>query len=295
MNRRRFGQLVGAAAMTAPMLNLSAAAGTSLQYSTFTKPFRDLGFEETADLVAEVGWDGVELPIRESSSHLQPERVEDDLPRMAEALGRRGKRVFIVTTDVTGIDPVGEKVLRTAAKLGIRKYRLGNLYYDLSQPVAPQLAAIKPRLRELAALNAELGMQGAIQNHSGARYVGAPIWDIHELIHDLDPAVMGICFDIGHATLEGGSAWELNWRLMRERFTAVFVKDFAWEKKGDEWKPRWCPLGDGTVNRRFFKDLLASGFSGIVNQHHEYEHGTGRELIAHCKRDLATLKKWLVA
>jgi len=298
MNRRLFIRTTGAAvALTAAATKETPAATTksNIRYSAFTKPFRDLGFEETARFVEQVGWDGVELPVREQSSHIDPARVEEDLPKMQAALRKRNKHIFIVTTDVKGIDPVGEKVLRTAAKLGIKQYRLGTFYYDLKKPIAPQVANIKARLKDLAALNRELGLQGALQNHSGAKYVGSPVWDIHEIIRDLDPAEMGICFDIGHATLEGGYAWDLNWRLMRDRFAAVYVKDFIWEKQGTEWKANWCPLGEGMVNSRFFKALLASGYNGILNQHHEYDHGKDKVLLENCRRDLAVLKKWVAA
>jgi sugar phosphate isomerase/epimerase len=299
MNRRTFIKTTGAAVALTTTSNATLSAATQpaggVRYSAFTKPFRNLGFEETAEFVVQVGWDGVELPVRSSSSHIEPARVEADLPKMQAALHQRGKQIFIVTTDVMGVDPVGEKVLRTAAQLGIKHYRLGTFHYDLKKPIAPQVADIKSKLKDLAALNRELGIQGALQNHSSAKYVGAPIWDIHEIIRDLDPAEMGICFDIGHATLEGGYAWDLNWRLMRDRFAAVYVKDFVWEKQGDEWEAKWCPLGEGMVNPRFFKDLLASGYNGILNQHHEYDHGQGKVLLENCRRDLGVLKNWVGA
>lgn len=300
MNRRTFIKTatVAGAAVVGPGFVTRAGADSEnhpVRYAGFTKPFRNLDFEDTADFVAEVGWDGVELPVRANSSHLAPERVEDDLPKMADALRARGKEIYLVTTDVKGVDPLGEKVLRTAAKLGIKNYRLGTFRYDLEKPVAKQVAEAKAQLIDLVALNLELGIQGAIQNHSGARYVGAPIWDVHELIRDLDPQAMGICFDIGHATVEGGYAWELNWRLMRDRFSAVYVKDFYWEKQGEAWNAVWCPLGEGMVNRKFFKDLLASGYSGVINQHHEYKHGEGKELLKNCRLDLAMLKEWIEA
>ncbi len=300
MNRRTFIKTTGVAGAVTIASGFSenvraASSAATVRFSAFTKPFRDLGFEETAEFVTQAGWDGVELPVRDNSSHIDPARVEEDLPRMQSALRKRDKQIFIVTTDVKGIDPVGEKVLRTAAQLGIKQYRLGTFHYDLDQPIAPQVANIKSQLKDLAALNRELGLLGALQNHSGAGYVGSPVWDIHEIIRDLDPAEMGVCFDIGHATLEGGYAWDLNWRMMRDRFAAVYVKDFVWEKRNGEWSASWCPLGEGMVNKRFFQDLLASGYSGVINQHHEYDHGRGKVLLENCRRDLAVLKKWVAA
>ena len=55
----------------------------------FSKPFQTLGPEQTADTVAEIGWDGIECPVR-AKGQVLPERVEEDLPKFVEALRQRG-------------------------------------------------------------------------------------------------------------------------------------------------------------------------------------------------------------
>ena len=104
---------------------------------------------------------------------------------------------------------------------------------------------------------------------------------------------MGTCFDIGHATIEGGLSWPIEARLMRPFYTAVFVKDFVWQKGPKGWRAEWCPLGDGMVHAEFFKTLKKSGYDGPISQHHEYELGKGAEMIQAMKKDLAVLKQWL--
>jgi sugar phosphate isomerase/epimerase len=136
-------------------------------------------------------------------------------------------------------------------------------------------------------------LQAGFQNHSGDGYVGAPLWDIWTLIKDLDPKAIGHCFDIGHATIEGGLSWSTNFRLAAPRLTAVFVKDFQWQKNAKGWKAAWCPLGEGMVNRDFFKRLKATGYVGPICQHHEYEMGDDKQMRALFKKDLATLREWL--
>lgn len=261
----------------------------------FTKPFQQLSFEETADVVAEVGWDGIECPVR-ARGQILPEHAEEQLPKLHEALRKRGLEISVLATDVKKAgDPLTQKVLRTASRLGIKRYRLAFWKYSAQEPIPTQLKRIKADLAELAALNRELGLVGGFQNHSGADYVGAPIWDIHQLIQDLDPNHLGICFDIGHATLEGGYSWPIEARLMEPRFSAIYVKDFAWTKKGDRWQADWCPLGDGMVPRKFFSWLKESSFSGPISQHHEYEVGSGRPMIQALRKDLEILKEWLRA
>lgn len=293
-SRREFLATVAALSLT-PAVEASAAEKKSAErfpLITFTKPFQTTSFDRTAEIVAEVGWTGIECPVR-AKGQVLPERVEEDLPKMHEALQKRNLTLELVTTDVGKLDATGEKVLRTAAKLGVKRFRTTFFKYDLSKPIPPQIADVKAVLRDLAALCQEIGMKAGFQNHSGPTYVGAPIWDIYELVHDIDPAHLGACFDIGHATLEGGTSWPIEARLMEPFFTCVYVKDFAWERGPKGWVSKWGPLGEGMVKKEFFDWLKKSSYTGPISQHCEYLEGDGPEQIAAMKKDCATLKGWL--
>lgn len=261
-----------------------------LEIGGFTKPFAHLGAEESAEIVERIGWDGVELPVRERSTHIALDRVEEDLPIMHDALAKRGKKIHLITTSISSVNTETERVLRTAAKLGIKQYRLSYIRWDPSKHPMKDLASYKPQMKELAALNRELGIQGVYQNHNGSRNAGAAIWDIYELLHDIDPAYLGICFDIGHATIEGGFAWKTHFQLSRPIMLLAYVKDFVWERTEEGWEEKWVHLGDGMVNPDYFDMLLKSGYRGPIIQHHEYDHGQGDVLVEHCKKDLAALR-----
>lgn len=285
--------MASAATTLAPVaFSAEGAAQKRFKLLVFTKPFQTLGPVETANLVADVGWDGVEMPVRKGGQ-VAPEKVEDDLPKFVEALLAQRRELTIATTDVTSLTALNEKVLRTASKLGIKRYRLGFFNYTKDKSVPDQLNEIAARLRDLVALNKELGLQAGFQNHSGAERVGAPVWDIWTVIKDLDAKAIGYCFDIGHATIEGGLAWPTNFRLAEPRLTAVFVKDFQWQKTARGGKSTWCPLGEGMISKDFFKMLKATKYDGPICQHHEYELGDREKMIGHFKRDLATLREWL--
>jgi sugar phosphate isomerase/epimerase len=298
LSRRNFiSGMTGASAALVCMDTslLSAETVPRKQYPiiAFSKAFQDLSFEDTADLVAEVGWDGIECPVRKNGQVL-PERIEEDLPKMVEALRKRQRSLVIMATDIADVaDPLTEKVLRIASKLGIRLYRLKHLNYRKDKPLPEQITELRAALSNLVTLNRELGLCAGFQNHSGTDYIGAPVWDIHEAIKGLDPRHIQVCFDIGHATVEGGYAWPLHARLMAPRFGAVYVKDFTWQKSAKGWQAAWCPLGEGMINRSFFNLLKATPFRGPICQHHEYPIGHGQERVRAMQKDLAVLKSWL--
>jgi sugar phosphate isomerase/epimerase len=259
----------------------------------FSKPFQKLSAAETAELVASVGWDGIEIPVR-AKGQVEPERAPDELPAFAEALRRQKRDIYLATTDITSLKtPHAATVMLTLAKLGIKRLRLGFLTYPPDKAPAERLKEIAPALKDIADACKDLGLQAGFQNHSGARYVGAPVWDVYSMIQSLDPRHIGFCFDIGHATIEGGLSWPTEARLAEPFLTAVFVKDFLWKKEAGGWKDAWCPLGEGMVNRRFFDWLKKSTYRGPICQHHEYNVGEGSALLANLQRDLKVLKEWL--
>lgn len=297
LNRRRFLQAATSAIalpLASPLFGDEPKQGASrFPIIGFTKPFQSLPPRQIAETVATIGWQGIECPIR-AKGQIEPARVADELPPLIEALKAVHCEVLLAATDITSISqPHAEKVLRTLSQAGVRRVRLGFWYYQPDQSPAARLAEIGPAVRDIAAACKELGLKAGIQNHSGAKYVGAPVWDIYSLIRDLDPASIGICFDIGHATLEGGLSWPIEAKLMEPFYTAVFVKDFLWTKGLSGWKDQWCPLGEGMVNRQFFQKLKSSGYAGPICQHHEYELGDHQEMVARMKKDLDVLKSWM--
>jgi sugar phosphate isomerase/epimerase len=293
-SRREFASLMAAAGSAAILQPASvfAADPPKNKVCAFIKFIQKLSYDELADKIAGLGFDGVEATVRDKG-YILPERVEEELPKLVEALKQRNLEITIMTTDVNRTDqPLTPKVLRTAAGLGIKRYRMGPYRYDLNQPVTGQLDQLRPVVADLAAMNKELGVTGLYQNHSGAGYVGAPIWDIYSLVRDQSPDSLAIAFDIRHATVEGGLAWPTHFNLVQSHLGAVFFKDFAWHGRQAEN----VPLGSGQVDPRFVSLVKKSGFRGPISIHVEYLEQAGvPENVEALGKDLATLRSWLAA
>lgn len=280
---------------------VATAQPTALQETSrwkvggFTKVLQDLSPAETAAVAQAAGWDGIELPLR-AGGHVLPERVEDDLPAFVEALRRRRQEVLLVATDIRTADALSERVLRAAARAGIRYYRLGHYRYEDGLAIPKQLDEFRARLKDLAALNAQLGVTGLVQNHSGNGYVGAAVWDVHSLVSDLDMRQIGVHFDIGHATVEGGLSWPTNFALVADHVGAVIVKDFTWKlTPGRGGTVEWCPIGKGMVNPRFFTLLKASRFDGPITMQYEYpfENDSVEARVRALRADNAQVRQWI--
>ena len=294
LDRREFVSraLVGAtgyAMMSASALAVDSAA-TSYQICAFEKFLQNLSYDELADVIADLGFVGIEATVR-NGGHVLPERVEDDLPRLVEALKKRDLEVTTMASDVLTPDqPLTEKVLRTAVALDVKSYRMGFYRYDLKRPIIEQLEEIRPGLNELAALNRELGISALYQNHSDAKFVGATIWDLYLLLQGVPTQQISCAFDIRHATIEAGLSWPVLYDVIKPHIGALYVKDFEWKGK----KARHVPLGTGRVDPKFFELVKQDGFSGPISLHVEYlKEGSTQDNIDALRRDLGVLREWL--
>ncbi len=298
LDRRRFVQGSFAAAgalLLGPHAEGQQQAARSRQvpdyeFCAFIKFLQTLSYEEMANTIAELGFDGVEATVRKGG-YILPEHAADELPKFAEVLDQHGLKITIMTTDIERVDqPHAEQTLRAAAALGIERYRLGFHTYDLKQPVLEQIEEYRPRFAEIASLNRELGIGALYQNHSGAQYLSATIWDLHSLIQEYPKEVIGSAFDIRHATVEASQAWPVFYNVMKPHIAALSVKDF----RRDGHRIVNVPLGSGEIDPEFFQRIRQSDFSGPISVHVEYLEKEGiSENVEALRQDLKTLRSWL--
>lgn len=292
----------GKSASVAPSKPAAASAAGPTTIHVFSKPMHTMSYAETAKLIADCGYGGIDYTVRKAQGHVLPEKVAEDLPRAIDAARAAGLKVEMITTEITSVrEPHTEALLRTAAKHGVKFYRLGNWNYDAKLGVLGTIEKLKPDLKELAALNASLGLHGAIQNHAGTR-LGGPVWDLYFLLKDIDPRALGVQYDIRHATVEGGQSWSLALKLLAPWIRCTDMKDFKWQQSPGKAIVDNTPLGEGiTPLDAYFKLVKELGIGGPISMHLEYPpferppatlSAADRlvQMTAFMKQDLAVLK-----
>jgi sugar phosphate isomerase/epimerase len=280
---------------------------TKLKIAIFSKHLRFLEGATLAESAAEMGFDGIDLAVRKGG-HIEPDRVAHDLPPLVSLIRSHGLEVPMVTTDIMFAEtPCAEDILKAMAALGIRRYRWGGFKYVAGRTIVQQLSELRPRVERLSALNSRYEVTAMYHTHSGIDLVGASIWDLHELLDGLDPASVGINYDIGHATIEGGlGGWINSFRISQPHLRGIAVKDFLWQKdQQGQWRVAWQPLGQGMVKFHQFLAMVAqTDFSGPLQLHFEYPLGGAdsgstaltiprEDVFRAMKQDLRQLRSYL--
>ncbi|HEV2273313.1 MAG TPA: TIM barrel protein [Acidobacteriaceae bacterium] len=298
-----------------------AGSPDKLKICVFSKHLQWADVKEASAVAKEIGYDGIDLTVR-AGGHVEPERVETDLPIAVETIRKAGLEVPMITTDITpATSAKADVVLKAAGRLGIHHYRWGELRYRPGQDIAEQLVDLEPKMRSLAELNQRHQVCGMYHTHSGPGLIGGPIWDLWLMFRELDPRWMGINYDIGHATVEGGyGGWLASSRLVKDYMRGIALKDFLWARneKGTThsdpfdkslgvegaYVPHWWGIGQGMVNfSGFFSVVKRNAFSGPVQLHFEYPGLGGaqngnktlgipkQQLIDAMRRDLTAVKE----
>jgi len=276
-----------------------------MQLMVFSKHLAGPPLDEVARRLRRMDIRAIDLTVR-PGGHVLPERVTDDLPRAVEELGREGVRVGMMTTNITDAnDPLTRPILETARQLDIGYYKLGYYPYAGFGTLRRQREEVAAKLRDLDALNAEVGIRGGFHNHSSNTF-GASLEDVDYVLQGTDPRNLGSYLDPCHAVIEGGSSgWLMGMDLLADRIIMLAVKDFRWvEGQGyagaRRHKVQICPLEDGNVPwPQALLLLKQAGFDGPVSMHSEYQGShtfrdlTADEVFEQTARDLRVFRQWL--
>lgn len=308
-SRRGFLQTTLGTAVTTGLVAKSVAQEKTtapLKINVFSKHLQWLDWEAMAQTAAEIGFDGVDLTVRKGG-HVEPERAEQDLPKVAAIIRKAGLTLPMVTAGIVDAStPYAEAMLSAMKSIGVTQYRWGNLRYNDGQPLPARLEELKRDVAKLAELNRKYNATAMYHTHSGLE-VGAAIWDLWLILKDQDASRVAVNYDVCHATIEGGvGGWQRSAQLVAPLMRGVAIKDFRWERNAKgAWVPQKCPLGEGMVNfKSFFAMLKESKFSGPVQMHFEYPLGGAEsgaktltidkaKVIAAMRKDLSTLRGWL--
>jgi sugar phosphate isomerase/epimerase len=257
--------------------------------AVFSKLYQELklNFEQSAEVTAEAGLDGIDCAVR-ARGEIEPERAADDMPRYAEVLAKHGTKMLLLATDILGVDsPNCREILLYTRKLGIRYYRLGFWHKPADISSEKYLAEIKARLKDLAALNREMGVCALFENHSapgtkvGAKepeasarkpsgeskssgMAGGDLGELYEIVKNFDPDQVAVAFDLGHAIIMHGDDWHSHFERLKSHIKVAYIKDVG-------RRSRFVPFGQGEFAKTdFFTLLKRMSYAAPISMHIEY-------------------------
>ena len=250
---------------------------TAMPFTLFTKPWPDKSLVELAGFVKNLGFDGVELPVR-PGFQIPPEAVTKGLPQAARIFADAGLKIGSIA------GPTDEATMAACAEARIPVIRI-------MAPIPPgvcYLAAIEDYRRQwdlLVPLAQKYGVAVGVQNHNG-RYL-ANAMQLRHAIGKYDPRYICAIWDPAHNALEGEQldlALDTVWSHLR----IVNFKNAFWKLTSPpdapeaQWDVCWTTGPRGRANwRSTAAELTHRHFRGDICFSAEYtDHSQVDTLIA---------------
>lgn len=262
--------------------------------TVFTKPW-DMPIAKLADLIKDIGVDGIELPVRKGYS-VNPDNIAQELPRAAKIFRDRGLMIGSVAGDmdektIAACGDAGVPIIRICVGIDMK---IG--YYATEKKVCASFDALLPSLRKH---HVAIG----VQNHCDFM-IGSAIGLMH-LIEQYDPKEVCAVLDPAHCAVDGepeAMALDIVWSHLG---MMNFKSASHWRVNGPDeeeakWKILWTTAQhSGYSWRTMVNALRARDYKGTICLPAEYSHPSqpgqlmGDDAIAPTKKDIAYMKKLL--
>ena len=236
-----------------------------IQFTVFTKPWRGLALPQLGDLVAGLGFDGIEFPVR-PGYQVEPETVAE-LPHAAKVLAEHGVKILSVA------GPIDEATIAACAEAGVPVIRImarvspGESYPQAEERYRRQFDALLPLLERY-------GVTVGVQNHCG-RFLANAV-GLRALIGDYDPQRIAAVWDAAHEALNGSEP-DLALDAIWSHLCMVNLKNAIWrrttgpEAEFAQWKVYWTSGRHGLASwPRVAEELKRRAFQGVVCLTAEY-------------------------
>jgi sugar phosphate isomerase/epimerase len=236
-----------------------------IRYSVFTKPWPNLPLSELGAMVNNLGFDGIELPVR-PGFQVEPENVAQ-LPAAAKQLAQFGVEIASIA------GPTDEATIAACAEAGVPTIRImARIDRDESYPEAE--SRLRNEYDALVPLLEKYGVQVGVQNHCN-RFVMHAL-GMRELVKPYNPQHIAIIWDAAHEALNGGQpdlALDVVWPYL----CMVNLKNAIWQRvNGPEaevadWQVYWTSGRQGLANwPQVVRELKQREYTGVICLTAEY-------------------------
>lgn len=256
-------------------------------FSVFTKPWKEPSARELGSLVAEMGFDAIEFPLR-PGYQAEPQSALKALPELAATLKEYGVRIHNVASDLT------EQVFASCANAGVGLIRT-MFFADPGKDYLLQEAEFIHKLEDTQPLCERFGVKVGLQMHYGTGATNTA--EMMRIVSRFDPRHIGAIWDAAHSGLAGESpeqAIDLCWsHLCLANFKNAYPRFKSRGRDGEALFQDYMVQGpDGRCSwPRAVRHLRSKGYDGPWCLPAEYDDCSLQQVAEYAKRDLVWLKK----
>ena len=269
-------------------------------FAVFTKPWKNESLDELGTLIAEMGFNAVEYPIRDGFQ-VQPADGVEGVKKLTKTLGKYNIKVESLAVGIEVKSPDGNLVVNETAfnacgEAGIPIIRICERY-DRNLGFHQNIEALRRKYDKVLPYCQKNNVTLGIQMHFGPIDVTCS-WDSYILLKDYDPKYIAAVWDAGHAGLAGENP-RYGLDCIWDQLCMVNLKSAYWYRKNPtnfaeeaQWGVHWVTGKNGMCSWKDTVDYLKKrDYKGTICLTAEYSDEHNVEKYA--REDLNYVKELL--
>lgn len=261
-----------------------------MKFGVFSVSMPEYDIEQTARVLNELGFDGVEWrvsnpPPKEKPQDYTFERrywsynlstldindIESEAVKAKKLCDEYKLDIYSLTTYLRPHESEAvDKVLKAASSIGCKNIRVFPPNYDEKENYRNLFARTVEDLKVIEKLASKYGVRVNLEIHMGNIIPSASA--AYRLASNFDPKHVGIIYDPGNMVHEGFENYKLGVELLGEYLAYIHVKNAVWnmtetlENSAQVWKPVWAPFKKGYANlTKLLTVLKEIGYDGYIS------------------------------
>jgi len=252
----------------------------------FTKPWQKQTLEELAVMVKKMGFDGVELPVREDYQ-VTPKNVSTELVKANKIFNEHGLKIVSIAGSME------TEVIEAMGKCGIGILRI--CYpIDMKMGYTKSEVSFVDKVQELQSVLLRNKVKIGLQNHFND-FIGSAIGLEHAL-SQVSEKVSGAVLDFAHCGL-AGERIDIAYDIIKKRNIMINMKNAFWfrlngpDEEEAKWEVNWVTARHGLFSwKEAISILRKDNYEGIICITAEYNQISGKDLMMDDEAKERTMK-----
>ena len=267
-----------------------------MNYTIFTKPWKDLKIINLAQLVKKLGFNGIEIPVRDGYQ-VTPNNYKTELALAVKILNDYG--LYIGSVAPTNYQDIDEEYIEILSNNNISLFRVC-LKIDMSVGYLKSEQIIKNFFDKILPVLEKYNVCIGVQNHCNYN-IGSAIGVMH-LIEEYDKKYIGAVYDPAHCAIDGEPV-DMGYNIIKSKIKLVNFKSAYYRRTNitncteANWKVTWTTSKDSGYSWKQMVDCLkVNKYIGDICMPAEYSNPydegqlMGDVIIPFVKYDLEYIK-----
>ena len=235
-----------------------------MKHSDFTVLLPNKSLEEVFQLLCELGYDGVELRIKEDY-HVPPDKIASYIKKLKELMTQYKLEIPVLATYLSIHEQnVLLPIFEAADRLGTKGVRVSlGPPLDGTRPYHTVAEETKRGLEKFIKVTQPFKAKALFEIHFKT-LISSPSL-AYLLLKSFDPAKLGVIFDPGNMIIEGREDWKVGVEVIKDYLGHVHIKNASWQKEG-KWNWILNELEEGMVAlEEVLNALISINYNGYLS------------------------------